>query len=150
MSGKYLYPLLAGLGMFGVVYLVDAGLAYLGMHAETTHIDDALLGIFAALILFFVLQHRDTQRELIRQKQYAAIIADLNHHIRNAMQVIVYRTELGLQGIPELQEIREAVNRIDWALREILPRAGSPEPSTAKDDPTASKTEPPAPRTGPE
>ncbi len=131
MSSKYIYPLLTGLGVFATVYLVDAGLASAGLHAEETSLDDALLGIFAALAIFFLLRQRDTRRELMRQKQYAAIIADLNHHIRNAMTVILYRAELNSHSIPEHQEIRDALDRIDWALREILPR-GTESPETAE------------------
>lgn len=149
MSNKYIYPLLAGLGMFAAVYLVDAGLASAGLHAEKTFLDDALLGLFAALAMFFVLQQRDTRRELARQKQYAAIIADLNHHIRNAMQVILYRAELDSHSIPEHQEIRDALNRIDWALREILPR-GTESPETAEHGKVASQDKRPRPQIGPD
>lgn len=150
-NGKYLYALLGGLGMAGAVYLVEAGLASAGMHAETTFLDDALLGIFTAVVVLFILWHRDTQRKLSRQKQYASVIADLNHHIRNALQVIVYRTELDLHGVPELQEIRNAVDRIDWALREILPHgAESSAPETAEDcKVTELQGEPPAPQAAP-
>src|ERR1035441_2227779 len=115
MANKYLHSLLGGLATFGAVYLVETVLARAGMRGENTLIDDALLGIFAALAVFFLLRHRDAEREADRKKHYASVIADLNHHIRNALQVIVYRTELGFKGFPELQEIREAVNRIDWA-----------------------------------
>ncbi len=148
MSSKYLYPLLTGLGMAGAVYLVETVMLSAGLHGESTFLDDALLGIFAAVAMFFLLRHRDTQRELVRQKQYAAVIADLNHHIRNALQVIVYRTELGLHGVPELQDIRDSVNRIDWALREILP-LGTGSPGTAKHvKVVAPQSGPPGPQAG--
>lgn len=150
MSTKYLYPLLAGLGMSGAVYLVEAILASAGMHGEKTFLDDALLGIFSALAVFFLLQQRDTQRELRRQKQYAAVIADLNHHIRNAMQVIVYRSELGVHDVPELQEIRDAVNRIDWALREILPRGARNSETAEHGKVVASQSKPSDPQIGPD
>jgi len=132
------------------VYLIETGLARAGMHGESTFLDDALMGIFAAVGLFFLLQQRDAERELNRQKQYASIIADLNHHIRNALQVIVYRTERDLPGMPELQDIRDAVTRIDWALREILPRGeASSGPQTVKPAKVvASQSEPPAPPMG--
>jgi hypothetical protein len=151
MSNKYLCSLLGGLATSVAVFLVEAGLARAGMHGDTTFFDDALMGIFAALALFFLLRHRDMERELVRQKQYASVIADLNHHIRNALQVIVCRTELDIHGIPEIQGMREAVHRIDWALREILPsRAASPGPGTAMHgEVAASPSEPPARHTDP-
>jgi len=43
----------------------------------------------------------------------------MNHHIRNALQVIQY----GLTGNSALppEHMKEAVKRIEWALREVLP-----------------------------
>jgi signal transduction histidine kinase len=118
---KYVLALLAGLGMFGAVYLADAGLASHGLHAETTYLDDALLGCLSALLVFFLQQHHE--RELRRQRQFAAVVEQMNHHIRNALQVIVYQTALDPKFSEELQGIHGAVQRIDWALREILPSA---------------------------
>jgi len=51
-------------------------------------------------------------------------IAELNHHIRNALQVIKF---LGVQNrssldAAQLQLINDSVDRIEWALREVLPR----------------------------
>jgi hypothetical protein len=147
LSSKYLYPLLAGLGMSGAVYLVEASLAHAGMHGDETFLDDALAGIFAALTVFLLQRHRDLQQELRRQRQSAALIDQLNHHIRNALQVIVYRTELGIQNNAEVGDIRNAVNRIDWALREILQngdqRAGV---ETAERGPVAASQSEPADR----
>jgi len=52
------------------------------------------------------------------------LIADLNHHIRNALQVIKF---LGMQNrssldAVQLQLVNDSVDRIEWALREVLPR----------------------------
>jgi hypothetical protein len=49
------------------------------------------------------------------------VIAEMNHHIRNALSPI----SLSLDATEDQQlerVISEAVDRIDWALREILPR----------------------------
>lgn len=49
------------------------------------------------------------------------VIAEMNHHIRNALAPI----SLSMEAIENQQligMIRDGVNRIDWALREILPR----------------------------
>jgi hypothetical protein len=44
----------------------------------------------------------------------------MNHHVRNALNVIV--TSVYVHGYDKpLNEIQVSVNRIDWALREILP-----------------------------
>lgn len=44
----------------------------------------------------------------------------MNHHVRNALNVIV--TSIYVHGYDkQLNELQVSVNRIDWALREILP-----------------------------
>jgi divalent metal cation (Fe/Co/Zn/Cd) transporter len=119
MSRKFVVALLAAVGMFVVVSLVDRMLAEVGRHAEATYIDDFLLAaVTGALVLVLQLHH---ERELARQRQSAIIIEQMNHHIRNALQVIVYRMDPKARNSQELREIRDSIDRIDWALREILP-----------------------------
>lgn len=50
-------------------------------------------------------------------------IAELNHHIRNALQIIAYHN-VPAPGRSEraIQQVREAVTRIDVVLREVLPQ----------------------------
>ena len=117
---------IAGIAMAIVVDLIDRGFVALGLHAETTRIDDILIGLVAAALVLFV--QRQQVRELRRQQQSAAVIEQMNHHIRNALQVIVARASLEQETKPELRQIDDAVARIDWALREILPRSASDEP----------------------
>lgn len=119
---RHLVPLLAGAGMFVAVYFVDVWLAAEGLHAESTWIDNVLLGLVAAGIAYLL--QRQQEREMRRQQQSAAVIEQMNHHIRNALQVIVARASLDQQNRPELKQIEEAVARIDWALRELLPQTG--------------------------
>jgi len=126
MKTNYLHSFLAGLAMFGAVYLVEHGLSQAGVLGSGTVLDDVLLGLFAAIGVFFLLRHLDTVRELRRRQHYALIIAELNHHVRNALQVIISRADVAIHGVTELEDIFSAVNRIDWALREILPRGAMP------------------------
>jgi signal transduction histidine kinase len=61
---------------------------------------------------------RERQRLTVARMQ---VIAEMNHHIRNALSPI----SLSLDSTADQQlnrVISEAVDRIDWALREILPR----------------------------
>jgi choline-glycine betaine transporter len=61
---------------------------------------------------------RERQRLTMARMQ---VIAEMNHHIRNALSPI----SLSMDGSEDRQlkgVICEAVDRIDWALREILPR----------------------------
>ena len=41
-----------------------------------------------------------------------AVIQEVNHHVRNALQVILYPENTG--------DLRGAINRIDWALRKVI------------------------------
>jgi hypothetical protein len=44
----------------------------------------------------------------------------MNHHVRNSLQVISFAASVPQQEALEA-EIRDAVERIEWALREVLP-----------------------------
>ena len=105
-------------------------------------ISNALVGgVAAALVVVWT----------IRQKQHAAlvssrmrVIAEMNHHIRNALQVIQY-SSWGRQSDAEMQAIQQSVQRITWAVREVLPQMLSEEGEFAG----AEKTEyrkPPSPQ----
>jgi signal transduction histidine kinase len=118
MARKHGISLLAALGMFGAVYLVDDLLAKAGLHAEATCLDDVLLALAVGVLVFFLEQQHE--HRLSEQRNRARIIAQMNHHIRNALQVIVCRTSLEDLNSQELEDIKSAVDRIDWALREIL------------------------------
>jgi hypothetical protein len=130
------FVIVSGLAMMVAVDLVDRWLAATGLHAETTRIDDVLLGLVAAALAFLI--QRQQERELQRQRQSAAVIEQMNHHIRNALQVIVARASLDHEAKPELRQIDDAVARIDWALREILPQSAmdplAAEPEAQKSD----------------
>ncbi len=67
-------------------------------------------------------------------------IADINHHIRNALQIIAYHTRSGCgQSEKVIEEVKAAVTRIEWVLQEVLPqqeqdsrtRSIGPEPSNS-------------------
>ena len=44
----------------------------------------------------------------------------MNHHIRNSLQVITYATATQ-KNSESMEMIRSSVERIEWALREVLP-----------------------------
>lgn len=119
MRRKYGFALLAGLGMFAAVYVIDRTLARFGLPAEATYIDDLLLGVLTCGLVFFLQQRHE--RELRKHLECEAVVRQLNHHIRNALQVIVCRASLDSRDQVDLEPMQKAVERIDWALREILP-----------------------------
>ena len=77
-------------------------------------LDDIIVGVMAAVIAFAY-----EQRRYRATMDKVRVIASMNHHVRNALQAISYAPYAEQEK--QMQMIREAVARIQWALREILP-----------------------------
>jgi hypothetical protein len=84
-----------------------------------------LVGTVAGALVY-VLSLRDRQREAYVECRLR-VIADMNHHIRNALQVITFYSR---NGARQQVGIVEAVERIQWALREVLPQLLESESTT--------------------
>jgi hypothetical protein len=85
-------------------------------------VSNSLTGLFAGGLFYQLAREDRAHRELVRARMKT--IAELNHHIRNALQVIRF---WGAQQRPaldamQLQLINDSVDRIEWALREVLPQ----------------------------
>ncbi len=85
----------------------------------TIIVSDALAGLVAGALVLKLLQYGRERRQ--RMEQRLQTISDMNHHIRNALQVIAFSVH-SAGNQKELEEINEAVDRIQWALREVLPK----------------------------
>jgi hypothetical protein len=84
-------------------------------------VSNGLTGMAAGWLFFQFAESQRNKHELIQERMRT--IAELNHHIRNALQVIKYAG--GLQtslDASQLQLINDSVKRIEWALREVLPK----------------------------
>ncbi len=80
---------------------------------------DAAVAAVTGLLVFKVLADaRRHHREVLRHME---TIAEMNHHIRNALQVIAYHNVNHPSSGQAVDQVGEAVERIEWALREILP-----------------------------
>jgi hypothetical protein len=77
---------------------------------------DAFAGVVAGAIFYLYLNTR--RKQVLRRLE---TISELNHHIRNALQVISSSHYLPDEK-KEVEAIDDSVQRIQWALREILPR----------------------------
>ena len=103
------------------LFLLGAGLQGVlqqrGVTGVNAYVDDLVLGVLAGLLVF-AYEHRRS-REL---RQKLAVISSMNHHVRNALQAIAYvpYTEQAKQMLL----VQQSVNRIQWALNEILPGEG--------------------------
>jgi signal transduction histidine kinase len=78
------------------------------------------LSAFIVCCLMAKLAHitRDRHRLTLARTQ---VVAEMNHHIRNALTSI-FLSAHATENQQLIRVISEGVDRIDWALREILPR----------------------------
>lgn len=105
-----------------VGYLLDGLLALQGVPRGYMLIaTNTITGIIAGGLFFQVAKHERTQRAMMREKMQT--VAELNHHIRNALEIIKLcgaQSESTIDA-KQLQLIKESADRIEWALREFLP-----------------------------
>lgn len=109
-------------GVIFLVWIVGFGFDRLLARDGVARVDilltsNALTGIVAGFLFFSLINHERLRRKLLQQR--LATIAEMNHHIRNALQVITYATAADNEESVKL--IRNSVERIEWALREVLP-----------------------------
>jgi two-component sensor histidine kinase len=83
-------------------------------------ISHGIFAVIVAVLVYQVLAYGRERRERIVQR--LATIDEMNHHIRNALQVISFSARAAPGKEWQLEEINQAVNRIQWALREIVPK----------------------------
>ena len=118
ISSDWAVPLrsvLTGAGFFFLGSLSDLWLQQHTASRAVAILDDALVGIGVGLVV--LLYERRNRRNMIRKLE---VIRLMNHHVRNSLQVISFAA-----STPQREEIttqvRDAVERIEWALREVLP-----------------------------
>jgi hypothetical protein len=106
--------ILLGVGIAAVGIAVEAAI---GNHPifSLDSFDNIATGAVAGLVVFIYEQGRYKNA-----LEHLHIIAEMNHHVRNALQAIVACREMaGTEQ--QILVISQAVNRIEWALREVLP-----------------------------
>ena len=126
-----------------VVSLIGIVLDRLLLKEGVTRLDmlifsNGLTGLFAGGLFWQMAREAKASRDLVAERMKT--IAELNHHIRNALQVIKFlggQKRSGLDAV-QLQLINDSVDRIEWALREVLPRypignIGTPVPDEQMD-----------------
>ena len=113
-----------------LVWVVDAALDSLMIHFDSSRrellfLSGAMTAVLAGCMMLWVLLIQRSRQ--IETDQRMQVIAEMNHHVRNALQVISY---WGVQerDRQQLRFIHESVDRIEWALRDVLPRTVAGEP----------------------
>ncbi|MCU1287036.1 MAG: hypothetical protein JWO13_3386 [Acidobacteriales bacterium] len=74
--------------------------------------------VAAAFVVIVIAKYEQRRRNRIRDR--LAVIELMNHHVRNALQVIALSPHAQLRE-ENVEQIQQAIARIEWALREILP-----------------------------
>ncbi len=111
------------LGMLQDIFLVSEGFSRWSLII----LSNMFTGSIAGLLFYQYARNERNRRDLVRQRTQT--IVELNHHIRNALQVIrfwgVQHQNCVLDDAQE-QLMKDSVDRIEWALREVLPRYPEP------------------------
>lgn len=111
-------------------YLLDKVLRKAGVsRRDLLFISDFLVGCVAAGLVYVLALMSEQKTRFITMR--LRVIAEMNHHIRNALQVISFHADTATNE-QEVASIKEAVARITWALSEVLPQI----PSSAADQET--------------
>jgi hypothetical protein len=117
---KFPFPPGVSAVIFGSVVVIflfatDQLSKHYGLSEPQQIFDDFCGGIIAGLLIY-----RYEHSRSIYLNVKLKTIELMNHHVRNALNVIV--ASVYVHGHEkQLNEIQISVNRIDWALREVLP-----------------------------
>lgn len=100
--------------MSGCGFLIDV----LVHKAQRLLASDLYTFALSFLFSYLLLQYEARRRAVLTRRM--EIAAEVNHHIRNALQGIVYTA--AVRSDPALQAvIRDAADRVDWVLTTVLP-----------------------------
>lgn len=84
----------------------------------TIELSDGISASVIGVLCYWLVRLQQERRQQLRHK--LEVIADMNHHVRNALQVISLTSHGKTKE--EIAAIRESVSRIQWALKELLPK----------------------------
>src|ERR1700675_2257546 len=102
-------------------YYINRLILWDGINPSTESLlDDLAIGALGGGIVFFAGALKGERDSRIRER--LTLIAELNHHVRNALTTIVLYSEYP-DLKKRLQTTTEAVDRIEWVLRELVPTA---------------------------
>ena len=128
---RALFSFFLGFGIFILGVALRTVLDKLDVGGVPALVDDLLVGIAAGAMVFAYERH---QHKLVLARM--RVIAEMNHHVRNALQPIIYSPFLKEQA-EQIRIIQEGTRRIEWALREVLPREAESAPPESKSRPAA-------------
>jgi hypothetical protein len=112
-----------------------AWLSHHNVHGFLAFVDNFVAGIIAGLMV--LLYERWRQREVDKKLRTIQL---MNHYVRNALQVIL-TASTSVEDAEQPKIVQDAVQRIEWALREVLPGKIELTYFSAPTDPPALKME---------
>jgi hypothetical protein len=112
---------LVGALLFGVSLLANWVLFWLKIPVVSTIANNVVIGICGAVAAYIWVRYEAERQARAREKMI--LIAELNHHIRNAVTLLGQSAALA-DGPDKLRLIDEAVDRLDRVLTELVPTAG--------------------------
>jgi signal transduction histidine kinase len=106
------------------VFVLGFGLDWMMLYKDdsvrqTVELSDAVSALICGFVFLLFLRLYRQRRAMLRQR--LEVIANMNHHVRNALQVIEFNS-YSTADQEQLGAIKSSVNRIQWALRELLPK----------------------------
>ncbi len=115
--------------IFGALVAFDQlSLHYHVLLVPMEMLDLIIAGFCGLLLMKLISDAQSRHRQMLQRLQ---IIAEMNHHIRNALEQI----EMSAYASHDQQliaNLNAAAARIEWALREILPQNGKEDEDTAR------------------
>jgi|SRR5208282_4412977 len=114
-GGGPLKSFAVGLSVFSLGSVLAAWLNLHNVHGWLAFTDNILTGIAAGLMV--LLYERWRQRDVEKKLRTIRL---MNHHVRNALQIIS-AASYSLNSTEQPSTVQDAVRRIEWALREVLP-----------------------------
>jgi hypothetical protein len=107
--------IVSSLGLLTDALLLRQGVSRFQVLVASNVIAGAIAGL-----LFVQRRIREREKQEVLEDRLARV-ADVNHHVRNALSVVVfYGKQSGNEHAARL--VQEAVDRIEWTLREVLPK----------------------------
>lgn len=112
----------------GILFLCSVGINFLlfrlRLPGAATLLDDLAIAVLGALLAFFYVSAISVNQEYKRAKERIILIAELNHHIRNALTIIQCSGDIADEQ-DRVHRVEEAIQRIDWVLTDLVPTTGS-------------------------
>jgi hypothetical protein len=101
-----------------LIGVCGVGLDRLVHHASRIYASDLYTCVIASIFSYLLMIYEKRRRMILARRM--AIVAEVNHHIRNALTAIIYSTSV--RRDQSLQStLKDATDRIDWVLTTVLP-----------------------------